>query len=136
MKLLDRIFGRKSAALSYDQIANLIDGFGGVRFAGVAVNAKTALQVATVLDCVRVIADGCATPDLHIYREKPDGTTEKAINIPEYRLLSRRPNEWQTSFEWRRMMTMHAVLTGTGLSIKVRGSNRRVRELIPVKPGS
>jgi HK97 family phage portal protein len=50
-------------------------------------------------------------------------------------MLSRRPNEWQTSFEWRRMMTMHAALTGTGLSIKVRGDNRRVRELIPVQPG-
>jgi HK97 family phage portal protein len=33
------------------------------------------------------------------------------------------------------MMTMHAALTGTGLSIKVRGDNGRVRELIPVQPG-
>ena len=33
-------------------------------------------------------------------------------------------------------MTIHAALTGTGLSIKVRGDNRRVRELIPVQPGS
>jgi hypothetical protein len=32
-------------------------------------------------------------------------------------------------------MTMHAALTGAGLSIKVRGDNRRVRELIPVMPG-
>src|SRR5699024_1174125 len=47
----------------------------------------------------------------------------------------RRPNEWQTSFEWRRMMTLHAALTGSGLSIKVRGDNGRVRELIPVEPG-
>ena len=32
-------------------------------------------------------------------------------------------------------MTIHAALTGTGLSIKVRGDDRRVRELIPVQPG-
>jgi HK97 family phage portal protein len=32
-------------------------------------------------------------------------------------------------------MTMHAALTGAGLSVKVRGDNRRVRELIPVMPG-
>jgi phage portal protein BeeE len=38
-------------------------------------------------------------------------------------------------FEWRRMMTLHAALTGAGLSIKVRGDNRRVRELIPIEPG-
>lgn len=135
MKLLDRLFRRKSAQLTYDQVAALIDGGTALSVAGVAVTARTALHVATVLDCVRVIADGCATPDLHIYREKSDGANERAINIPEYRLLSRRPNEWQTSFEWRRQMTLHAALTGAALSIKVRGDNRRVRELIPVQPG-
>ena len=136
MKFLDRILGRKAAQLTYDQVANLIDGGAGASMvAGVAVTEKTALQVSTVLACVKVIADGCATPNLHVFREKDDGTREKAVNIPEYRLLARRPNEWQTSFEWRRLMTIHAALTGKGLSIKIRGDNRRVRELIPVQPG-
>ena len=135
MNILDRIFSRKAASLTYDQIANLIDGTGSSRIAGVTVTEKTALQVATVLSCVRVIADGCATPALRVYREKADGTREHATNIPECRLLERRPNEWQTSFAWRRMMTLHAALTGSALSIKVRGDSRRVRELIPVEPG-
>jgi HK97 family phage portal protein len=73
---------------------------------------------------------------MHVYRQKADGKSELALNIPEYRLLSRRPNEWQTSFEWRRMMTLHAALTGKALSIKVRGLNGRVRELIPVSPNN
>jgi len=127
--------GRKAAQLTYDQVASLIDGVGDGVVAGVAVTDKTALQVSTVLACVKVIADGCATPKLNVFREKSDGRRELASNIPEFRLLSRRPNEWQTSFEWRRQMTMHAALTGSGLSIKVRGDNRRVRELIPVEPG-
>lgn len=135
MKFFDRLFGRKSAELTYDQIASLIDGGGSASVAGVVVNDKTALQVSTVLACVKTIADGCATPDLHVFRQKDDGKREKATNIPEYRLLNRRPNEWQTSFEWRRQMTLHAALTGTGLSLKVRGANRRVQELIPVQPG-
>lgn len=132
---LDRLFDRKATELTYDQVANLIDGRGGRMIAGVVVNDKTALEVATVLACVKAIADGCATPDLHVYRDTDSGRREKATNIPEYRLLARRPNEWQTSFEWRRLMTAHAALTGTGLSIKVRGDNRRVRELIPIPPG-
>ncbi|MGG7603536.1 phage portal protein [Massilia sp. BKSP1R2A-1] len=136
MKFLDRILGRKSAQRTDAQIMDLIDGRGGAIIAGVHVNALTALQVSTVLACVKVIADGCATPKLHVYREKDDGSREKATNIPEYRLLARRPNEWQTSFEWRRQMTMHAALEGRALSIKVRGDNHRVRELIPVPPGS
>lgn len=135
MKFIDRLLGRKAAQLTYDQVASLIDGVAGGSVAGVSVTEKTALQVSTVLACVKVIADGCATPDLHVYREKSDGSRELATNIPEYRLLSRRPNEWQTSFEWRRMMTIHAALTGSALSIKVRGGNGRVIELIPVRPG-
>lgn len=136
LKFIDRILGRKSAQRTDAQIMDMIDGRGGAIIAGVHVNALTALQVSTVLACVKVIADGCATPKLHVYREKDDGSREKATNIPEYRLLARRPNEWQTSFEWRRQMTMHAALEGRALSIKVRGDNRRVRELIPVPPGS
>lgn len=126
---------RKATQLTYDQVASLIDGTSGGMVAGVAVTDKSALQVSTVLACVKAIADGCATPKLHVYRESKDRPRELATNIPEYRLLARRPNEWQTSFEWRRLMTVHAALTGAGLSIKVRGDNRRVRELIPVMPG-
>jgi HK97 family phage portal protein len=70
-----------------------------------------------------------------VYREAGEGANKRAIDIPEYRLLNRRPNEWQTSFEWRRQMTLHAALTGAGLSVKSRGLNGRVRELIPVMPG-
>lgn len=136
MGIFDRFFSRKAKELTYDQIADLIDSNGGYEVAGVPVTDKTALQVATVLACVKVISDGCATPNLHVYRELDDGTRQKATNIPEYRLLSRRPNEWQTSFEWRRQMTLHAALTGSALSIKVRGANRRVRELIPIMPGN
>lgn len=137
MSLLQRVFGlgRKAKELTYDQVASLIDGDSGARVAGVTVNDKTALQVATVLDCVRVISDGCATPALNVYRLTKEGRRERADNIPEFRLLSARSNEWQTSFEWRRMMTLHAALTGAALSIKVRGNNRRIQELIPVEPG-
>lgn len=147
MKLLDRLsaglgglLGRKATELTYDQVASLIDGgSGSARVAGVTVTDKTALQVSTVLACVKAIADGCATPRLHVYREVTDAkgrpTRQKATNIPEYRLLARRPNEWQTSFEFRRMLTAHAALCGTGLAIKSVGGNNRVAELLPVMPG-
>lgn len=145
MKWLQRFgvnisIGRKATELTYDQIASLIDGgVGGSRVAGVTVTEKTALQVSTVLACVKAIADGCATPKLHVYREVTDNNgrsrRERATNIPEYRLLARRPNEWQTSFEFRRMLTAHAALCGTGLAIKNMGGNNRVQELIPVMPG-
>lgn len=140
MSMLSRLrgaFSRKASELTYDQIASLIDGdaSGGATVAGVRVSPRAALEVSTVLACVRTIADGCATPKLHVYRERPGARRALATDVPEYRLLARRPNAWQTSYEWRRQMTVHAALCGAGLSIKVRGADRRVRELIPVEPG-
>ncbi len=115
-------------------IARLDGALAGATIAGQVVSSTTALQVSTVLACVKAISDGCATPPLHVYREAKDGRRELARNIPEYRMLNRRPNEWQTSLEFRRTMTMHAALTGDALAIKVMKGNR-VAELIPVVPG-
>ena len=119
----------------FEDVMARIDDAYGATVAGLAVTPAAALQVATVLACVKVIADGCATPALHVFRERQDRRREVARNIPEYRLLNRRPNQWQTSFEFRRTMTAHAALTGAGLAVKVMAGNR-VRELIPVKPGN
>lgn len=93
------------------------------------------LSVATVLACVRVIADGCATPPLHVYRTDTNGKRSLATDIPEYRLLHRRPNAWQTSQQFRQMMTLHAALTGGALALKVK-QRGQVTELIPVMPGN
>lgn len=123
------------AARPFEEVMARIDDAYGASVAGLSVSPQMALQVATVLACVKVIADGCATPALHVYREER-GTLRRQLarNIPEYRLLNRRPNEWQTSLEFRRTMTMHAALTGDALAVKVMAGNR-VRELIPVRPG-
>jgi HK97 family phage portal protein len=118
----------------FEEVIARLDGLAG--WAQVPhVSTMQAMQVATVMACVRVIANGCATPDLHVYRDDASGKRVKARDVPEYRLLNRRPNEWQTSYEWRRTMTMHALLDGAGLSVKVM-SNGRLAEIIPVRPGS
>lgn len=114
---------------SADEIIAMLDSGGRL-----GVGTREAMQVATVMACARLIADGCATPALHVYRSEAGGRRRKAEDIPQYRLLHRRPNEWQTSFEFRRTMTAYAVLTrgALALKVKVRGA---VRELIPVRPG-
>lgn len=136
MGLIDRIFGRKAAEPEpFEQVMARLDGMLNVRIGGETVTTTTAIGVSAVLACVRVIADGVATPELNLFREVDGGRRELARNIPEFRMLNRRPNEWQTSFEFRRTMTMHAALTGDALAVKVMVGNR-CRELIPVKPGN
>ena len=46
-----------------------------------------------------------------------------ASSHPAYRLLSRRPNDWMTSFEFRQVMMFHAALLGNGCAYigRVRG---------------
>lgn len=118
-------------------IAGLEGGSWGFPMSGEAVNLRTAMRVSAAMACVQVIANGCATPQLNVYRELKGGRRELATNIPEHRMLSRRPNEWNTSFEFRKTMTMHAALCGDAVAVKVRSDgSRRVRELIPVQPGN
>ncbi|MFO1158439.1 MAG: phage portal protein [Reyranellaceae bacterium] len=102
---------------------------------GVSVTIDSALKVSTVFACLRVLADGIAQVPLKVYREKPDGTKELAKDHPAHRLLSRRPNEWMTSFEFRQVMMFHAALLGNGCAYigRVRGIPR---ELIPLVPGN
>lgn len=100
---------------------------------GKTVSVESALKVATVLACTRVLAEGVAQVPLKIFRE--DGETrELARDHPLYWLLHRRPNPWQTSFQFRETLMMHTVLCGRHYSFvnRVRG---KVVEIIPFEPG-
>lgn len=53
-----------------------------------------------------------------------------------YEILGLRPNEWQTSFEYREMLAMHLVLCGNAFSFVNRSNRSGIMELIPFEPGS
>lgn len=134
MGFWSRLFGReRKSAASPAELYALLTG-GSPAKSGVAVTPGTALQVSTVLACCRVLAEGVAQLPFKLYRERADGGKEPARDHPLYRLLHRRPNEWQTSFEWREMMMIHAILTGNAYAAIVRVDGRIV-ELIPLLPG-
>ena len=101
---------------------------------GPAVTWQTALQVTTMLACTRVIADGIAQVPFKVY-EGEAGRVE-AKDHPLAEILYRRPNSWQTSFEFRETLGFHVVLTGDAIAWKLRvGSKRELRELELLLPG-
>lgn len=105
---------------------------------GATVTHQTALRVTTVLGCARVIAEGISQVPLKLMQEKTVGnktTRLPAVNHPLYRLLNRRPNAWQTSFEFREQLAFHLVLTGNAYCFinRIRGD---IRELVPLEPQS
>ena len=68
---------------------------GNVSRSGEAVNAGTAMRVATVYACVRIIAGAVATLPLPIKKRLDDRTREDASDNPLWDVLRRRPNRWQ-----------------------------------------
>jgi HK97 family phage portal protein len=52
-----------------------------------------------------------------------------------HRLLSIKPNEWQTGYEFREGMVFNAALAGGSLAVK-NVVNGEVRELLPLPPGA
>lgn len=132
--ILDGAPSRRSADM-FGDLWSLLIGGGIESKSGVAVTADEALRCSTVLACVRVLAEGIAQVPFRLYQPKQGGRgSELAKGHPVYRLLAHRPNPWQTPFEWRETMMIHAVLTGNGISFKNR-VNGVVRELIPLVPG-
>jgi HK97 family phage portal protein len=102
--------------------------------AGVAVGPDSALKCAVVYDCVRVIAEDVAKLPLILYRRTKDGRgKERATDHHLYGLLHDKPNDFQTSFEFREQMQGYLPLRGNAPALinRVRGE---VREILPLHP--
>lgn len=102
---------------------------------GVTVTWQKALEVTTVLRCVRVLADGVATVPLKLMQLDPSGVRAEATEHPVSELLSESPNEIQTSLEFREQLMMHLGLCNNAFVFKSRASNGKLLELLPFEPG-
>ena len=101
---------------------------------GEQVDEKSAMQIATVYACVRLLAESVAQLPLHLYRvTEPDGQ-EKANDHPLYKILFREPNPEMTSFSyWEAVMT-HLLLWGNSYSQVIRDGKNAVLGLYPLLP--
>lgn len=142
MGLLSRsLFHSRGAAVgtewkSTDQTLELFKEIFGTNAAntGDNVNWKTALQVSTVLACARVIMNGISQVPFKVMQESIDGKTRLPARAHKlYRVLHRRPNPLQTSFEFRQTMALHLALNWNFYAFK-NVVNGRVVELIPLEP--
>lgn len=97
--------------------------------AGVPVSADTAMRLSVVYACVRVKAEAAAKIPLELLRG-----FDVVKDHPVARLLARKPNRWQTSFEWREMMQAHLELRGNAYSRICFDRAGNVAELVPLHP--
>jgi HK97 family phage portal protein len=122
---------RKSAEL-YKELSTVLMGGYQTR-SGQPVSWKTALECSTVLACTRVIAEGLSQIPWKLYQKNGD-RKEPATGHPLYDLLHRRPNEWQTSFEFREQIALHLVLARNAYVFVSRSTRGEVLELLPMSP--
>lgn len=103
---------------------------------GENVNEKSAMQIATVYACVRLLAETIAGLPLHLYRHT-DNTElgkERAADHPLYKLLYRLPNPEMTSFTFRETMMTHLLLWGNAYAQIIRDGRNNILSLYPLLP--
>ncbi len=101
---------------------------------GLRVDEHSALQLATVYACVRLLAETVAGLPLHLYRYTSGDAKEKAVNHPLYKLLYRQPNAEMTSFSFRESMMTHLLLWGNAYAQIIRDGKNNVVALYPLLP--
>jgi HK97 family phage portal protein len=135
MGFLSRNLAARKALNTYDVFKDLLNY--GTSSSGKSVSVKTAVEVAAVFACLRVRANGLAQVPLKLMRESEDGKSRlpaKDHNL--FNLLKSRPNDWQTSFEYRETLSFHLDLCGNHYSFINRSNRSGIMELIPFEPGS
>jgi HK97 family phage portal protein len=85
-------------------------------FAGVSVNAQSAMKVPVVSGGLNVIAESVAMLPLVTYRRVDDRNKVVARDLSVYGVLHDLPNERLTSYDWRRAMITNMLLRGNAYS--------------------
>jgi HK97 family phage portal protein len=113
-----------------------IDAFlrGGVETgSGAVVSERTAMRVAAAWRCVNIISGAVGNLPIDLIRRDGEGRRVPATGHPLRRVLTVRPNLWQTPGEFRRLLQAHLLLRGNAYALKV-GVPGQVTALIPIHP--
>lgn len=109
-------------------------GDGGTSLTGTYVSAETALRISAVWACVRLISQSLASIPLIVYRRMGSDGRERAGNNPLYGLLHGQPNAGMTAYEFKRLLTVHALMKGNGYARILPGPRGPVDRLVPIHP--
>lgn len=122
------------ATLSGDQLRDFLRVGGSLETAsGATVNESSAMRVAAAWRCVNIISGTVGTLPLDLIHRISEEERQPARGHPLRKVLTVKPNQWQTPSEFRRMMQAHLMLRGNAYALKVEvGGN--VVALVPLHP--
>lgn len=107
----------------------------GATVTGRSVGWREALKATAVLACCTVLCNGVSQVPWKVKRARPGGGADDAADHWLYPLLNRKPNGYQTSFDFRQTVMLHMALARNAFVFKSIGSGGRILELIPLEPG-
>ena len=111
-----------------------LDFGSGQRAGGIRVTPESSLRTTAVLCCVRTLAESVAGLKLNLIKTTNAGAKTVQRNNPIHKLLSVKPNKWQTSFEWLEQMMLHLGLYGNAYNEIVRDGSGVPTALNPLHP--
>jgi HK97 family phage portal protein len=100
---------------------------------GLRVSPDRAMQLPAVLACVRVLAESFSILPLRVYRNT-GGARKRLTKHWLIDLLARRPNPYQTPFEWREMMQGHLALRGNAYNHIQTDLRGNIAAVMPMHP--
>jgi len=118
--------------LNSPEVRDMLRGYASAT--GISVTPEMAVRNPTVFRCLDLICGTVAMLPFKVHRELPSGGTEVAKDHPLHRLLHRRPNDWQTPFEFKGLMQYRALVHRKGaIALIVRGV-RGPTAMLPLNP--
>jgi HK97 family phage portal protein len=102
-------------------------------FSPAHIGPETAIRVSSIFGVVRWIAQAVAICPMQIMRELPGGRREKA-DIPCAYTLRKRPNRWQSAWDFYLLEAYWAALHGNGYARVLPGPRGWCDQLIPMHP--
>lgn len=101
--------------------------------AGAQISESSAMRVAAAWRCVNIISGVMGSLPVDLIRRVSEKERQPAANHPLRRVLTVKPNQWQTPNEFRRIMQAHLLLRGNAYALKVEAAGN-VLALIPLHP--
>ena len=99
----------------------------------IVVNENNALTISAVYACIKVISEGLAIAPIQLIRKK-DNKRTKVTNHPLHRLLSKKPNNYMTPSDLKKIYALHMGLTGAFYAQKIKNRAGDITQLVPLNP--
>ncbi|WP_366555255.1 phage portal protein [Aquibaculum sediminis] len=132
-KLAAQVFRIDQPMSPSDRDSFLRVGGGMESSSGAVVNDQTAMKVAVFWRCVSLISGAVANLPLDLIERRADDVRAPATGHPLRRVLTVKPNHWQTPAEFRKYLQTSVLMRGNGYALIVRTGNA-VQALIPIHP--